>query len=210
LKIYFVTANGCKINELNDYVTRNDVLSRFGVEFCIVKQPLEDLLHLDIEVIVQHKALKAYEYLGLPCVVEHGGLLLDAWGSGVDGSPGLLGGIGHAVWNAVGDRMCGFLRAEESRGVFAQSVIGYCDGRQVCTHRGVTRGTVAERARGGYKFNWDPIFVPEGSEQTYGEMGPELKRATSPTVKAWEAFLTTEFPERGTGTRRDRARNART
>jgi XTP/dITP diphosphohydrolase len=203
LKIYFVTTSPFKINELKGYVERNDVPSRFGVEFCMVDHPLEELLLLDIEAIVKHKALKAYEFLGLPCVVEHGGLVVDAWQSGVAGSPGLLGGIGHVVWNAVGARMCGFLRSEDSRGAVAESVVGYCDGRRVRTYRGQSRGTITENARGEYNFHWDPIFVPDGHEQTHGEMGPELKRATSPTLKAWEAFLTAEFPERGARARRD-------
>jgi len=209
LKIYFVTTNQFKSDELTDYVERNDVLSRFGVEFCLVKRPLQEILLPEIDVIVKHKVLTAYEYLGLPCVVEHGGLLLDAWQSRAEGTPGLLGGIGQIVWNAVGDRMCGFLRAEDARGAVAQSVIGYCDGRRVRVHRGETRGKVTESARGEYKFNWDPIFVPEGSEQTYGEMGPGLKRATSPAVKAWEAFLTAEFHEPEAGAKRGVARHAR-
>ena len=47
-----------------------------------------------------------------------------------------------------------------------------------------TRGQIVKRSTGDYKFNWDPIFVPEGSEQTYGEIGLEKKRATSPSRKA--------------------------
>ncbi len=102
-----------------------------------------------------------------------------------------------------------FLAPGESRGAVALSVIGYCDGRRIRVHRGETRGNVTEKADGEYKFNWDPIFMPEGSEQTYGQMGMELKRATSPSVKAWEAFLTAEFPGRGTGAKRGVGWNAR-
>ncbi len=209
MKIYYVTANPFKIKELADYLERNDVQSRFGVEICPVEKSLQDLLLPDIDVIVRHKALQAYAYLGRPCVVEHGGLLLDAWHPSAQGGPGLLGGIGHVVWNSVGDRMCGFLRPGETRGAIAVSVIGYCDGRRVRMHRGETRGMLTEKADGEYEFNWDPIFVPEGSEQTYGRMGMELKRATSPTVKAWGAFLTAEFPERRATAKHGVASNTR-
>ncbi|HKC62186.1 MAG TPA: non-canonical purine NTP pyrophosphatase, partial [Pyrinomonadaceae bacterium] len=70
---------------------------------------------------------------------------------------------------------------------------GYCDGKKVSIHQGETRGQMAASSRGEYKFHWDPIFIPEGSAQTYGEMGPEDKRTTSPVIKAWEKFLKEEF-----------------
>jgi XTP/dITP diphosphohydrolase len=186
MKIYFVTMNRFKINEMSDYLKRFNVREQLSIDIWPVEQNLQEILHSDIDEIVKHKTLDAYQYLGLPCVVEHGGLFMDAL-------PGLPGGVGQIVWDAVGDRMCGFLRAEDSRGAVARSVIGYCDGRRVRIYRGETRGQVAESSRGDYLFHWDPIFMPEGSDQTYGEMGLEKKRATSPAVKAWEAFLKAEF-----------------
>jgi hypothetical protein len=35
---------------------------------------------------------------------------------------------------------------------------------------------------------------------TYGEMGAEGKQLTSPMLRAWESFLTTEFPTGATAT----------
>jgi XTP/dITP diphosphohydrolase len=118
--------------------------------------------------------------------VEHGGIFMDAL-------PGLPGGIGQIIWNAVGDRICSFLGEQDSRGAVARSIIGYCDGKRVRTYTGETRGQITKSARGGYKFNWDPIFIPDGSDLTYGEMGPEKKQATSQSLKAWKAFLKAEF-----------------
>jgi XTP/dITP diphosphohydrolase len=188
MKIYFVTKNCFKMDELRDYLEYFDVRARLSVDlcFCVPDQDLYEILHPEIDVIVKQKALEAYKYLRRPCVVERGGLYMDAL-------PGLPGGVGHLVWNAVGDRMCGFLHAEDSKGTVARSILGYCDGRQVRLYRGETSGQVAEHPRGGYRFQWDPIFIPEGSDQTYGEMGREQKRASSPVVKAWDAFLQAEF-----------------
>jgi inosine/xanthosine triphosphate pyrophosphatase family protein len=51
-------------------------------------------------------------------------------------------------------------------------------------------------------FHWDPIFIPEERDQTYGEMGPKKKRETSPAVKAWDAFVNAAFKnERDTPSR---------
>ena len=85
--------------------------------------------------------------------------------------------------------MCGFLRAEDTRGAEAQSIIGYCDGRRVRTYPGRTKGEVTEHARGDRGFRWDPIFKPTGCDLTYGEMAPEVKRETSPDEKAWDLFF---------------------
>jgi XTP/dITP diphosphohydrolase len=195
MKIYFVTKNTNKISEFRDYLQHCSVGSRIGIDFCIIEQHLDDILHHDLDVIVRHKVLEAYQEFRLPCVVEHGGLFMDALA-------GLPGGVGQVVWDAVKDRMCGFLHADDSKGAVARSIIGYCDGRRVRTYRGETRGLVAEHSRGEYLFHWDPIFIPEGSDQTYGEMGPEKKRETSPTVKAWDAFLKAAFGnERNTPSR---------
>ncbi|HEX5734312.1 MAG TPA: non-canonical purine NTP pyrophosphatase [Blastocatellia bacterium] len=186
MKIYFVTKNRFKITEVLDYFKHSDIKSRANIDLFIVEQEVQEILHPNIEVIVRQKAVEAYQYLGLPCVVEHGGIFMDDL-------PGLPGGVGQIVWDAVGDRMCSFLRREDSRGATARSVIGYCDGKRVHIYQGETRGEVAECSRGDYTFHWDPIFIPEGSDQTYGEMGMEKKRSTSPVVKAWDTFLKAKF-----------------
>lgn len=104
--------------------------------------------------------------------------------------------MGKLIWSAVGDRMCGFLQAGDPRGATASAILGYCDGKRIRLFRGETRGEVAERARGEYnKSNWDPIFIPEGSTETYAEMGAVRKRPTSPLSVALELFLKEEFPD---------------
>jgi len=187
MKIYFVTTNTFKASETRDYF---DLLNaRAGSHFAlhVLEHQVQEILHPDLDVVVKHKALQAYRYLRRPCVVEHGGLFMDAL-------PGLPGSLGKIIWEAVGDRLCDFLRAGDSREAVARSVIGYCDGRRVHLYCGETRGRIAERARGDYVNNWDPIFIPEGHDQTYGEMGPEKKRATSQATRAWDAFLQAQFP----------------
>ncbi|MEO5685238.1 MAG: non-canonical purine NTP pyrophosphatase [Chitinophagaceae bacterium] len=186
MKIYFVTSNTYKAAEIAAYFKEAAKQPGFNIELCIIKTSVQEILHEDIEVIVKRKALEAYASFGGPCVVEHGGVFMDAL-------PGLPGGIGQIVWNAVGDRICSFLNEHDSRGAAARSIIGYCDGKRVRTYTGETRGQITTAARGEYKFNWDPIFIPDGSDLTYGEMGAEKKRATSQSLKAWKAFLKAEF-----------------
>lgn len=186
MKIYFVSTNKQKIDEVRDYLKLLKDKSQINIDLGIVKYDVKEILHPDIEEIVKSKALEAFRYTGFPCLVEHGGLFMKDL-------PGLPGGIGKIIWEAVGDRMCTFLREGDSREATAVSVVGYCDGRRIHTFRGETKGQVATSARGDYTYNWDPIFIPEGEKQTYGEMGPEKKRATSQSIKAFDAFLQKAF-----------------
>jgi XTP/dITP diphosphohydrolase len=193
VKIYYVTTNEFKITEARDYVASHHIEDRLDLSF--LRSDVQEILHPDVSLIVRQKTIEAFKQIRWPCVVEHGGLFMDAL-------PGLPGGVGKIVWDAVGERICGFLSADDPRGATARSFLGYCDGRRVRVYVGETRGRIADRARGAYSFAWDPIFIPEGSEKTYGEMGLEGKRTTSPIVKAWEAFMRAEVPKAGPAERR--------
>jgi XTP/dITP diphosphohydrolase len=76
-----------------------------------------------------------------------------------------------------------------SQGATAKSVIGYCDGKKVYLFTGETRGSISQSGRGDYKFQWDPIFIPDGSNQTYAEMGFPKKKAYSQAAKAWNELI---------------------
>jgi XTP/dITP diphosphohydrolase len=186
MKLYFVTTNGNKAAEALAFFRESKTAAAKSIELCVAKHDLQEIMHPQLEEVVRWKALEAYRYLRQPCLVEHGGLFFE-------GLPDLPGSLGKLIWNAVGERMCGFLRAEDSRRANARAILGYCDGRRIRLYEGATRGEVATRARGDYnKSNWDPIFIPEGSQETYGEMGPDRKRSTSPFTKAWDRFLAEE------------------
>lgn len=176
MKLYFVTVNNFKATEVASYLRGTDI------ELQVIQHQIQEILNIDLSVIVEDKVLKAYRHLGRPCVVEHGGLLLDALN-------GLPGGLSKVVWDTVGDKICGFLRKEDSRAATAQSVIGYCDGRRLYEYVGETRGTIANRARGSYKFQWDPIFIPDGQDRTYAEMGFPEKGQYSQAAKAWKQLV---------------------
>ena len=44
---------------------------------------------------------------------------------------------------------------------------------------GIVEGRIVEAERGTEGFGYDPLFVPEGSDKTFAEMGPEEKNAVS-------------------------------
>jgi XTP/dITP diphosphohydrolase len=182
--IYFLSSNPHKTAEAKAYVTSHRLAETRGVTVCFANLDVQEILHSDLTRIVRQKALDAHRLLRHPCVVEHSGLYMA-------GLPGLPGGLGKIIWDCVQDRLCSFLRDTDSREAIAKSYLGYCDGRRLHVFAGETPGTIAERARGNYTFGWDPIFIPQGSSETYGEMGQERKAATSPMARAWDAFVAT-------------------
>ena len=51
------------------------------------------------------------------------------------------------------------------------SAVGYCEsGKKPISFLGVEKGKIAKKIRGKNGFGHDPIFIPEGSRKTYGEI----------------------------------------
>jgi XTP/dITP diphosphohydrolase len=62
----------------------------------------------------------------------------------------------------------------------------------VVSFEGVVRGQLVFPPRGDKGFGYDPIFVPEGETETFGEMEPARKHAMSHRALAFaklKAFL---------------------
>ena len=58
---------------------------------------------------------------------------------------------------------------------------------------GKVHGTIVWPPRGTRGFGYDPIFVPEGYSETFGEMEPELKNLLSHRMHAFEKLMLTTY-----------------
>jgi XTP/dITP diphosphohydrolase len=58
------------------------------------------------------------------------------------------------------------------------------DGRILATFEGVVEGKIAERPCGSHGFGYDPIFIPDGFEETFAELPEEVKNNISHRAKA--------------------------
>jgi XTP/dITP diphosphohydrolase len=64
------------------------------------------------------------------------------------------------------------------------------DGQALATFGGVVEGKIAEQPRGSHGFGYDPIFIPDGFEQTFAELPKEVKNNISHRSKAIRRFQT--------------------
>ena len=72
------------------------------------------------------------------------------------------------------------------------------DGHVLATFEGVVDGKIAERPRGSHGFGYDPIFIPDGFEETFAELPEEVKNNIShraEAVRKMQAELPTLFGE---------------
>ncbi len=56
------------------------------------------------------------------------------------------------------------------------------------TFRGEVYGVIAERPSGSAGFGYDPVFVPDGFNESFAELGSEIKNQISHRAKALQLF----------------------
>ena len=81
---------------------------------------------------------------------------------------------------------------EKDRAAFYRSAIAYCEPKKKpISFLGEEKGTIAKGIRGSFGFGHDPIFIPENSKNTYGEMEncQELKKFRRKAAEKLKRYL---------------------
>jgi len=60
---------------------------------------------------------------------------------------------------------------------------------KVSYFEGKCYGTLAEEAKGTNGFGYDPLFVPDGYTQSFGELDPSVKKGMSHRSKAVQQLV---------------------
>ena len=134
------------------------------------------------------KALNASEYLSDLVVADDSGLEVDA----LEGAPGIFSAR-YAGWQASDKENMEKLLAEIARAkgnstrysARFRCVLALAEkGHLLRIFEGVIEGRIARSPRGAAGFGYDPIFVPDGYEQTFAEIQVEEKNRISHRARA--------------------------
>lgn len=173
-RLYFVSKNKFKHEEARR------ILEPLGVSVEADHTEINELQTVDTELLVRDKAARAFRQLGRPLFVEHTGLYLDL----LNGFPG---GLTEIFWNSLKKDRFSELFSHDTCAVTARTTIGYVDGQRVYVFHGEIAGRIVSPPRIDHGFQWDCVFVPDGYEQSFSEMG-EVKNQISMRRRALEAL----------------------
>lgn len=158
MKLVFATSNRHKVEEAKY------VLSSYGIT--IEARPIKgiEIQSEDVGEIAKFAVTSIADHT-LPVFVEDTGLYVDA----LCGFPGAFSAY---VFKTIGNR--GLLRLlDNGRSAYFESAVALRLDNEVKVFKGRVYGSISYEARGENGFGFDPVFIPEGSGKTFGEI--ELK-----------------------------------
>lgn len=188
MKIVFATNNQHKLQEIREIL---------GDQFEILS--LADIgCHEDIpetgntlEANAHQKAEYVFDHYHIDCFADDTGLEVDALG----GAPGV-----HSARYAEGTdhnseaNMAKLLRElgdNDNRKARFRTVISLIQmegGNPVCSgeyqFEGVVEGRIDREKHGSEGFGYDPVFIPEGYDKSFAELGEEIKNQISHRARA--------------------------
>lgn len=189
-RLVLASHNPGKLREIED------LLRPFGIEIVSagalgLPEPPEDAP--DFAGNARIKALAAARGSGLPALSDDSGFCVAALG----GAPGVLSarwaGLGkdfrpamervHREMGEAADRRAWFIAA---------LCLGWPDDHTE-TFLGRVDGNVVWPPRGERGFGYDPMFLPIGGTQSFGEMDPEQKHAVSHRARAFVQLVAACF-----------------
>ncbi len=196
-ELLIATGNKGKIVELQSLLASLPLRLRSLAEFPDVSEVEETGTTFS-----DNAMLKASAYAGqtgLWALADDSGLEVDALG----GAPGVFSARYGGAGLTDGERLERLLeelsqRAPQERRARFVCVIAVSDpqGQIVNISTGKCEGQIIHAPRGTGGFGYDPVFVPDGFEQTFGELPPEIKQNISHRALALQAarsFLVNHF-----------------
>ena len=182
-KLVFATNNAHKLDEISAILGEK-------VELLSLKD-----IHCDIDIpetsdtLEGNAMLKAeyiYEHYGLDCFADDTGLEVEA----LNGEPSVYsaryaGGEGHNA-EANMQKLLQNMQGVQNRKAQFRTVICLITNGKKHLFEGIVKGEIIKEKRGGSGFGYDPIFMPEGYDKTFAELGNETKNKISHRALAVE------------------------
>ncbi len=136
---------------------------------------------------------------GFHALADDSGLLVDA----LNGAPGIYSARYAGIpvnYQANNVKLLHELSGEQNRTARFVCVMALAfPGGRTETVSGECRGRIADACRGTHGFGYDPLFIPDVCEQTFGELEEAVKaalshraRAMQSAVEKWRAVLSAQ------------------
>ncbi|NOX37724.1 MAG: XTP/dITP diphosphatase [Calditrichaeota bacterium] len=188
-EIIFATRNPHKVAEVQS------ILNEYGIQI----RSMDEVLEIpDIEESGQTfeenallKARTVFAHTGKWCLADDSGLEVDA----LNGAPGIysarFAGVPHD-YQANNEKLLEMLKdvPDPRRGAQFRCVVAIVGPNFSTTVEGIVRGHIIHEPRGNKGFGYDPLFVPEGYQQTFAELGETIKNRISHRAIAFRKAAT--------------------
>lgn len=185
MKLIFATNNNNKVTEIRNAISPEyEIISLKEAGIAQeIPEPYDTL-----EENASEKSQVIYRLTGKNCFSEDTGLEVEALG----GAPGVYSAR-YAGENASFNDNCVKLLKEmeghSMRRARFRTVISLIINTEEVIFEGICEGKIAKEARGEQGFGYDPVFVPDGAEATFGEMTLAEKQKYSHRAKAVEKLV---------------------
>ena len=192
-KIIFFSHNDSKIKEVKKLFEETEINILTLYDFPNISKPNETGSTFDENAKI--KSIYGYKKIKLPCFADDSGICIGALG----GSPGIKSKRFLKINNDHKKTFKTIInKTKELSNFYAyfQTSVSLTFDNQSIFFQGVVSGKISSEPRGKYGFHYDPIFIPEGSEKTYGEMSIEEKNKISHracAIKKLKKFLIKSF-----------------
>lgn len=183
-ELIFVSHNAHKLEEVKAIVGNNFEVKNLSDINVFDEIPETGL---SFKENAQQKAEYIYKKLNCNCFADDSGLSVDA----LDGEPGIYSaryaGEPCNMQNNIAKLLNNLKEKSDRKAQFTTVIAVVLDG-EYHFFEGVIRGKIIDTPRGDNGFGYDPIFVPDGYDQTFAELPTEIKNNISHRAIAIQKF----------------------
>ncbi len=180
MKLVFATNNHNKIKEVQGLIPNHIELLSLKDIGCFEDVP-------ETQFTIKGNALQKAEYIkehyGFDCFADDTGLEVEA----LNGEPGVFSARYAGEQRDANDNMNKLLQElqnKPNRKAQFKTVIALHLNDNLHTFTGICEGEITSSKKGDSGFGYDPIFKPNGHEQTFAEMDLSLKNRIGHRGKA--------------------------
>lgn len=184
-KLVFATNNAHKLEEVRAVLDNKIEIVSLNELGCYDDIP-ETAVTLEGNALI--KAEYVFNKFGMACIADDTGLEVEA----LNGEPGVYsaryGGEPHNAQKNI-QKLLTNLKGVENRKARFRTVIVLKDAERELYFEGTIHGHISETPSGAAGFGYDPVFVPDGYNKSFAELGPELKNKISHRALAVESLI---------------------